>query len=204
MRPPGSAIDDKEVAKQFDASRTPVREALLMLSAQGLVDIAPRAGIYVHRPTAAELVATIEALTELEAVVAGLAARRATKELCDALSKAQAKGDACAVKNDRKGYEVANAELHGIIYAASGNFVLVNHIKGVRKMLAAYRKRGFDKPGRLAVSSREHAEIVDAIIAGNDAAAVVAMKKHIGVGGEAMVALVLAAEANLADSARPQ
>lgn len=95
VRPPGSAIDDKEVAKQFDASRTPVREALLMLSAQGLVDIAPRAGIYVHRPTAAELVATIEALTELEAVVAGLAARRATKELCDALSKAQAKACLC-------------------------------------------------------------------------------------------------------------
>src|SRR6218665_2753125 len=77
-RRPGSLIDDRELSERFQASRTPVREALLVLAAQGLVHIAPRAGIYVRRASIDELVASLEALTEMESVLAGMAARRAT------------------------------------------------------------------------------------------------------------------------------
>jgi DNA-binding GntR family transcriptional regulator len=193
-RPPGSMIDEKALAQSFDVSRTPVREALLMLAARGLVQIAPRAGIYVRKASVAELVATLEALAELEAVLARLAARRATPEQCKDLKQKQARAAARAAASDRKGYEAANAVLHEAIYRCSGNLVLVDQVRSVRRTLAAYRQRGFDKPGRLATSSREHARIVEAICAGDDAAAAEAMRLHINVGGEAMAALVMAAE----------
>ena len=70
------------------------------------------------------------------------------------------------------------------------------HVRQVRGRLSAYRKRGFDQPGRLGVSDREHATIVKAICAGLDSQAADAMRTHITVGGEAMMALVLAAEAD--------
>lgn len=205
LRPPGSPIDEKALAQGFATSRTPVREALLVLAAQGLVQIVPRAGIFVRRASAAELVATLEALAELETVLARLAARRAGSRQREALQEARAKASACAAAADRAGYEVANARLHEVIYQASGNPVLVEQVHGVRKTLAAYRQRGFDKPGRLAASDREHAVIVEAICAGDEAAAAAAMRLHIDVGGEAMAALVLAAESGAGlTSAKPR
>jgi DNA-binding GntR family transcriptional regulator len=195
-RPPGSAIDEKALAAQFKASRTPVREALLVLAAQGLVQIAPRAGIYVRKATPAELVATLEALSELESVLASLAARRASSQDCKELDAALAKATACAEAQDRRGYERANAVLHELIYRASGNPVLVEHVRGVRRTLAAYRQRSMDKPGRLKASDKEHHVIVKAIRDGDAEAASRAMHQHIDLGGDAMVQLVLAAQAN--------
>ncbi|HPU50622.1 MAG TPA: GntR family transcriptional regulator [Burkholderiaceae bacterium] len=195
VRPPGSPIDEKALARDFSASRTPVREALLTLSARGLVQIVPRSGIHVRKASTAELVATLEALVELESVLARLAARRASPEQCKAMRKALARAGARALANDRKGYEAANAVLHEQIYHCAANPVLVEQARQVRGRLSAYRKRGFDQPGRLAVSDREHAAIVSAICEGHDAEAAEAMRLHISVGGEAMMALVLASEA---------
>lgn len=200
-RPPGSPIDEKALAAQFKASRTPVREALLVLAAQGLVQIAPRSGIYVRKATSAELVATLEALSELESVVASLAARRATTEHFKELDAALARTHACAQADDRRGYERANAVLHEVIYRASGNPVLVEHVRSVRRTLAAYRQRSMDKPGRLKASDKEHQVIVKAIREGDAAAAARAMHQHIDLGGDAMVQLVLAAQST--DSAPP-
>lgn len=192
--PPGSAIDEKALAAHFKTSRTPVREALLVLATQGLVQIAPRSGIYVRKATPAELVAALEALSELESIVASLAARRATSGHCKELESALAKASACADAQDRRGYERANAVLHEIIYRASGNPVLVEQVRSVRRTLAAYRQRSMDKPGRLKASDREHHAIVQAIRDGDAAAAARAMHQHIDLGGDAMVQLVLAAQ----------
>src|SRR5690606_26568151 len=163
IRPPGSAIDEKALAASLHASRTPVREALLVLAAQGLIDIVPRSGTYVRRASAGELVASLEALCEIESTLARLAARRASllqhRELQAALQTASRH----AAASDRQAYQHANAVLHEIIYRASGNPVLVQHVRSVRKALAAYRQRGFDEPGRLAASDREHQSIVEAI-----------------------------------------
>ncbi len=201
--PPGSAIDEKALALRFEASRTPVREALLVLAAQGLIHIAPRSGIFVRRATAGELIATLETLCELEAALARLAARRATPAQHKELQQALAKASACAKANDRPGYQKANAVLHEAIYRASGNSVLVEHVRGVRRALAAYRQRGFDQPGRLATSDAEHQEIVAAICAGDQARVDEAMRRHINVGGDAMAALVMAAEAGGAAADAP-
>ncbi len=203
-RPPGSAIDEKALAAGFNASRTPVREALMLLAAQGLVHIAPRSGIYVRRPAAAELAALLEALGEIEAAIARLAARRVTPESSATLVKALAAASRCAKANDRKGYAEANALLHEQIYSSCSNPVLVDHVRGVRKRLAAFRQRGFDQPGRLTTSDSEHHRIVDAICKGDGEAAATAMREHISVGGEALVALLLASNTLAPEAPAPK
>jgi DNA-binding GntR family transcriptional regulator len=196
QRAPGSVIDEKAVAARFHASRTPVREALLVLAVRGLVHIAPRSGIYVRRASAAELLATLEALAELEVVLAGLAAKRATalqkREMKEALKRASA----YALADDREAYASANAVLHESLYASACNPVLVEQVRAVRRTLAAYRASSMDKPGRLKLSDAEHRTIVGAILAADEAGARQAMREHIDVGAEAMIQLVQMAQAS--------
>ncbi|MBC7957529.1 MAG: GntR family transcriptional regulator, partial [Cytophagales bacterium] len=129
-RPPGSPIDEKALAASFHASRTPVREALMLLSAQGLVHIAPRSGIYVRRPSAAELAALLEALCEIESTLARLAARRVTPQKTAALVESLRTASRFAKAEDRSGYAKANAVLHDHIYEGSSNPILVDHVRG--------------------------------------------------------------------------
>ncbi len=189
---PGMAIDERALAVSFKASRTPVREALLLLSARGLVEIVPRAGIYVRKLRASELVAMMEALGELEGVLARLAARRIGPSQREELRAALDGTAGCAKANDAVGYQDANAVLHEVIYLASGNPFIVEQARTVRLRIAAYRGRLFEKPGRLAASQREHARVVAAILAGDADAAADAMRDHISVGGQAFADLVLA------------
>jgi len=188
---PGMPIDDKALAQRFDTSRTPVREALLVLQDRGLVDIVPRTGIYVHRPSATELVAMMEALGELEGVLARLAALRIGASLRDELAQALEGTRARALAQDAAGYEQANAVLHEVIYRASVNPFIVDQTRMVRLRIAAFRGRLFEKPGRLAKSQSEHQRVVEAILTGDPEGAAEAMRDHISAGGRVFADLVL-------------
>src|SRR3954465_176473 len=73
---PGSALDETDIARRFNVSRTPVREALRQLAASGLIDARAHRGAVVARPTIERLAEMFEAMAELEALCAGLAAER--------------------------------------------------------------------------------------------------------------------------------
>lgn len=188
---PGALIEEKRYAEAFNTSRTPIREALIVLSERGLVDIVPRTGIYVRKLQASELVAMMEALGELEGVLARLAARRIGSlqraELLLALETTSNQEQA----GDIYGYQVANASLHELIYQASGNPFIVEQARSVRLRIAAYRSRMFEKPGRLIASQREHEKIVHAILAGDANEAAEAMRDHISAGGRVFADLIL-------------
>lgn len=189
---PGAAIDEKALAAAFGVSRTPVREALLWLAAHDLVEFQPRAAIRVRRPDAAELVALLECLAELEAVCTRLAAQRMSAAQREALRAAQQTVAASAAANDRDRYEQANHEFHALIYAASGNPVVVEQLQRTRARLAAFRRKVMDQPGRLAGASREHDAIVHAVIEGDADAAMRAMRDHVLRKGKAVTDVVLA------------
>src|SRR5438309_1999067 len=73
---PGAPLDETEIAKRFNVSRTPVREALRQLAASGLVEARAHRGAVVARPSLERLTGMFEAMAELEALCAGLAAQR--------------------------------------------------------------------------------------------------------------------------------
>ena len=188
---PGSALDETELARRFAVSRTPVREALLMLAAQKLVSIVPRSGVHVYRPNAAELIALLECLGEFEGVAARLAALRMGEPERRALRAAHKKAQARAAAGDVPGYETANQSFHALIIEGSANPLVAEQIRGVRRRLSTFRRRVLDAPGRLARSRKEHERIVAAILAGDGEAAAAAMREHILGKGQAYADLVL-------------
>src|SRR5258707_1504386 len=76
--PPGAALDETDIARRFNVSRTPVREALRQLAASGLVDARAHRGAVVARPSIERLTGMFEAMGELEAMCSGLSAERIT------------------------------------------------------------------------------------------------------------------------------
>lgn len=192
---PGDAIDEPALCERFGASRTPVREALLLLVAKGLVEIVPRSGIYVRRLDARELVAMMEGLAELEGVLARLAATRIHVQLRERLQAALARTATCAEAEDAEAYVQANMQLHELIYEASGNDFIVEQTRLLRLRITPYRGRMFEKPGRLARSQQEHEAVVAAICAGQAEIAAEAMRQHICAGGSAFTDMVLGAPA---------
>lgn len=184
---PGQAIKEQDLCERFQASRTPVREALLLLSAKGLIDIQPRSGIYIKRLDARKIIAIMEGLAELEAVLARLAAHRALDSHKEQLQDCLLQTQIYAQQADSKGYAQANAELHELIYQFSANEFIAEQTQHARLRIAPYRTHMFAKPERLLESQKEHERIVQAIIAGDGDAAAHAMRQHISAGGQAFV-----------------
>ena len=192
---PGVQIDEKGLSDEFDSSRTPVREALLMLAAQGLVTIVPRAGIFVHKPTAAELVAMFETLAEMEGVVARLATQRITQAAAQRLAQAHQAAGGFVERGDTAGYVEANRAFHDVLYQAAANPYLSEQIVQLRRRLAIYwQQKGLISAARVPSSYREHGLVVQAVLAGHADAAAEAMRTHISAGGKAIADLVLLAD----------
>jgi DNA-binding GntR family transcriptional regulator len=190
---PGMAIDEAALCSRFRVSRTPVREALLLLSARGLIDIAPRSGIFVRRLAPLEVVGMMEGLAELEAVLARLAAMRIADSQRSLLHAALERTGRSQRAQDPEAYALANAELHGLIYEAGGNAYVADLTRELRLRIAPYRRRLFDKPGRLQKSQAEHAAVVEAIVLGKPALAADLMRDHIWAGGQVLADALLSA-----------
>jgi DNA-binding GntR family transcriptional regulator len=189
---PGVALDENALAARFEVSRTPVREALLMLAARKLVTIVPRAGTFVYKPGPAELIALLEYLGELEGVAARLAAQRMSAAQREQLAALHQEAAALAQAGDQPQYEAANASLHELIIQGSGNAIVREEIDDARRRLANFRRHVFDQPGRLMTSCAEHEPIVRAVCAGDGEGAAQAMRDHIIGKGKAFADLVLA------------
>ena len=117
--PPGSALDESDIARRFNVSRTPVREALRQLAASGLVDARAHRGAVVAQPSIERLSGMFEAMAELEALCAGLAAERmlpAERHRLEAMHEALR--ELSHAGDPERFYEV-NERFHGAIYAGS-------------------------------------------------------------------------------------
>ena len=181
---PGARLDEARLADQFGVSRTPVREALQQLAAEGLVTIRPRRGAIVAAPGVGELVALFEAMAELESACAGLAARRMDAVGHARLRELHAACTLCMKAMDPDAYYNRNVTLHEAIYDGAVNPVLASTTRRMRNRLAAYRRLQLRSPKRLQASNAEHGEVVEAIIAADEAGARRLMLAHVGVQGE--------------------
>lgn len=178
---PGEPLDEQELAARFGVSRTPVREAIRQLSSSGLVSVRPHRGAVVALPTPRQLNDMFEAMAELEALCAGLAARNmALGERNDI----QALHDRMAVladKDEAERYRAENEVFHNAIYEGSHNSYLAELALMTRTRVAPFRRAQFNASGRLAASQREHALILQAILRADESAAITATRAHIGI-----------------------
>jgi len=179
VRAPGSALDETELADRFNVSRTPVREAIRQLAASGLVESRPHRGAVVARPDEERLVGMFEAMGELEALCAGLAAERMQPAERSALEATHEKLRALIHVGDPQSHHEANEAFHGIIYAGAHNDYLAEMAIATRIRVQPFRRAQFRNLGRLAKSYAEHHSVVEAILRGDRPAAAAAMHGHI-------------------------
>jgi DNA-binding GntR family transcriptional regulator len=179
VRAPGSPLDETELAHQFAVSRTPVREALRQLVTSGLVESEAHRGAVVARPTPARLAGMFEAMAELEAMCAGLAAfrmtpleRRELEALHEELRKLSHAGDA-----DR--FTAMNERFHNAIYNGAHNDYIAEMTLATRTRVQPFRRAQFRNLGRLSKSHAEHSRVVLAILRGDRVGAAEAMRGHI-------------------------
>jgi DNA-binding GntR family transcriptional regulator len=190
LYPPGTRLDEQELANTFGVSRTPVREALIELASVGLVEIRPRRGATVPEMNAGRLCEMFELMAELEAMCGRLAARRINeteqRELLEAHHACEAARDA----HDPDEYYRLNEIFHNHIYAASHNGFLAEQATALHRRLRPYRRLQLRVRNRMQTSYSEHQAIVDAILAGDGEQAAEALRGHITVQGERFADMV--------------
>lgn len=187
---PGDALDERALAERFQVSRTPIREAIHQLAAQGLVRAIPRQGVYVSRMSIKELLAMFELQAELEGICARFAARRMTPEQRATVTRVYERQLACLEKGDSIQYAQENADFHEAIYRGSHNRYLAEQARLIRRRTEIYRQNTFQREGRVIESCREHGRVVEAIVAGDGEAAYQCMRDHISIGGHGFAEFV--------------
>ncbi len=176
---PGTPLDETQIAEQFAVSRTPVREALRLLAASGLVDQRPHARALVAKPDEQMLTGMFEVMAYLEGLCAGLAAANMTRSEREALDAQHAAMATIVHAGDKLGYAEANDQLHSAIYDGAHNPYLDEITRMTRQRLHPFRRAQFGALGRLARSHAEHGVIVEAILRGDRVEAETAMRSHI-------------------------
>ncbi|MFA6966215.1 GntR family transcriptional regulator [Bosea sp. (in: a-proteobacteria)] len=178
---PGTPLDEQELAARFGVSRTPVREAIRQLSASGLVSVRPHRGAVVALPTPAQLNDMFEAMAELEALCAGLAARNMTVADRRGLEALHDDLRLLVHEGNPTRYHEKNEAFHAAIYSGSHNGYLAELTLMTRTRVAPFRRAQFRATGRLGGSYQEHDLIVQAILRGDQQGAGEAMRAHIGI-----------------------
>ncbi len=176
---PGDPIDENDLAASYGVSKTPVREALLQLKAQGLVSSLPRAGIVVSKMDLPQLISLWEWLSEIEALAVRFACERMSLEEVEQLQRVHQQSKKYSDKEDWNGWQKCNQQFHELIYTASRNPYLRQEVVKVRARTGVYRRHAFGALGRTQNSHTQHGEIIDLLKARDSDGAAAAMRQHI-------------------------
>jgi len=176
---PGAALDETELARRFSVSRTPVREAIRMLAASGLVEVRAHRAAVVARPTHEHLIGMFEVRAELESLCASYAADRMRGAERRALEEAHEKLRVLIQRGDPQRYYEVNEAFHATIYAGAHNSYLAELTLATRGRVQPFRRAQFRNLGRLAKSHAEHDRVVQAILRGERVLAAQNMYAHI-------------------------
>lgn len=176
---PGERLTEKALVDRYSVGRSAIRSALVELRAEGLVDIEANRGAVVRRITLDEAVEIAEARKALEGLIAGRAAvsddvhaKQTLTGIVDEMRQSVSTGDSSR-------YSALNRKLHSRIWEISGHTVANDLVANLRDRSAHHQFRLAVMPGRAEESLQQHADIVDAIVAGDPNAAEAAMRDHL-------------------------
>jgi DNA-binding GntR family transcriptional regulator len=176
---PGSMINERELVEELGIGRTPIRDALRRLDDDGLVAIYPRRGVYVGAIDVGDLGAISELRLELEGVAALLAAERAAPADRDDIGVLLAEIDAAVGETDQRRLMDLDQRIHRLIYRLARNPFLEAALD--RSYVLALRLwfLAIERIHRLHDAIAEHRELLEAIRAGDAAAAEAVARTHV-------------------------
>ena len=176
---PGQWIDEVSLTASLGISRTPLREALKVLVAEGLLHMKPRHGCFVNELTAQDLEQIFPLMAMLEGRCAYEAATKASDQDLARLEPLHADLRRFAMQGDVNQYYTANVRIHTAIQDLAANPWLSDLINNLRQVLSLFRHRSLKHPGRIDQSYAEHAAIFEAIKARDPEQAEAVTRTHL-------------------------
>ncbi|MGA8215116.1 MAG: GntR family transcriptional regulator [Candidatus Sulfotelmatobacter sp.] len=161
--PPGTRIDQSDLARQLGISLVPLREALRKLAAEGLVQIVPHRGAFVCQVSRDELKDLYGVRIILEGIATRLAVPRLTDECIARLTGLLSKMEHETPKEQCAELLLLNREFHFTVYRASGRPFLCELIAGLWEKSERYRAFYVHLPGRSLQALKEHKEVLQAL-----------------------------------------
>ncbi|SDE87802.1 DNA-binding transcriptional regulator, GntR family [Paracoccus isoporae] len=174
--PPGSRLRETEIATRLSVSRTPVREAIRRLEAEGLVIHLPRSGAVVRKLDYPELMELYEMRTVLEGTAARLATRSASPVEIEELEAINAEMQQAEGQPDL--LVQLNRQFHRRLLDAARNRFLLRAMASVENTLLILGTSSMQIPDRARQAVAEHREVLDALLARDGSAAEAAMRRH--------------------------
>ncbi len=178
---PGVVHSAPQLASQFGVSATPVREAMLDLAKEGLIEAVRNKGFRVTEPSRKDL----DDLSELRALIEVPTVRRiaeagAAPAVLEELRPLAVEIEDAAARHDLIAHVAADMEFHLRLLALAGNAHLVEHVRSLRAQSRIYGLRSLAERGELVPSAHEHAELLDLVLAGDAEGTERLMRRHIG------------------------
>lgn len=179
QRRPGEAISEAQIALSYGVSRTPVREAILKLSDEGLLEIYPQSGIFVSRIPVATLPEAIIIRKALEETTARMAAERATPSQLLALQSILERQREASAAGDSSAFHQADEMFHAMVADVAGYPGIWKYIQQVKIHVDRYRRLTLPQRGRMPKVIAEHEAVLTAIEAHDPESARRAMETHL-------------------------
>lgn len=176
---PGAKVSEQALCERFSVSRTPLREALRSLAAEGLVVLTPRRGASIAEVTRKDLDEAFPILGALEALAGELACRNISDAEIARIRRLQEVLTAQHRHGDLQGYSATNAEIHQRILAAASNPTLARMLKSLDGRVRRARYMANLSGARWAAAVAEHEEILSALAARDGARLGAVLKRHI-------------------------
>lgn len=165
---PGAKVSEKTLSDTIGLGRTPIREALQRLAAEGTVQILPRAGVIISPIDIADQFRLIEVRRELERLLAGRAAREASPEQRETFSDLARRFRSAAADNDDELFIDTDREFNQLVMAAAGNKYAQVAMSAIQAQTRRFWYLYFSRFGDLHKVSVHHAEMAEAIAAADE------------------------------------
>ena len=177
---PGERVRERSLAEVLEVSRTPLREALKLLSAEGLVEILPHRGAVVADPQPEEIYGKLQVLAVLESLAGELAAERATDEEIAEIRALHFEMLASYTRQNRLEYFKANQKIHRAILTSSRNLALIETHGRINAQLYRVRYQSNLRNRKWQSAIEEHEEILEALEARDPERLSAILRAHLG------------------------
>ncbi|MCX7773153.1 MAG: GntR family transcriptional regulator [Clostridia bacterium] len=176
---PGERLMEVSLAEQMGVSRTPVREAIRRLEAEGLVTMIPRKGTHVSELSIKDMMDVLEVRAALDKLATGLAAKRMQASQIKSLESVHKQYVSFVEKDNIEGAIRKDIEFHDLIYSASGNPRLISVASSLREHIFRFRVIYMKDTHIAEHVLHEHDEMLNAIREANEARAADLAEQHI-------------------------
>lgn len=175
----GDKIKEDELCRSMGISKTPLREALRVLSVEGLIKLVPNRGSFVSTPTFEEIREMFDVMSVLEGICARAAAEKMSAKDLATLEKLHTKLEKNFNRRAQREYIRINNQFHAFVQEMAGNRTLNQIVNGLRQKILLYRYQSLNLPERFEQSIQEHRDLIEAFRKKDSKKAETLMRRHL-------------------------